>query len=218
MLPLKVRGSLPMAEEGEGNKYTQIAALWGVDVTDSSILLLQEFDRRFEELKHETSELKRQNEQWTGVTAQLLEMVGEQKKDAKVLKQDSEKLLMVSKQLSQGLQSCGKQIESQLPTLKQLSASASNHSTKLTSIEAAVSNLENLSGGVTKKIQALGNNLSSPLQGLNARNQLALSAICLLFSMSMLQGVLLIQVRHSLDSANANLNSALIRLKRLEEQ
>jgi len=60
------------------NKYKQIADSWGVDVTDSSILLLQEFDRRFEELKHEASELKIQVNQWTGVTSELLKLVGDE--------------------------------------------------------------------------------------------------------------------------------------------
>ncbi len=65
-------------ETSSGTKYKQIADSWGVDVRDSSILLLQEFDRRFEGLKHEASELRNQVNQWTEVTSELLKLVGDQ--------------------------------------------------------------------------------------------------------------------------------------------
>ena len=104
----------------DNNRYTQLAAAWGVEDNDASIQLLREFDRQLAPMLGQANRLDGNVTQWTSLTTQMLALSQTHMTETKALSLTIKTLTTASDNLSQILEKLAPQIESQNQTLSQL--------------------------------------------------------------------------------------------------
>ena len=125
----------------DNNRYTQLAAAWGVEVNDASIQLLKEFDRQITPLLGQANRLDGNVTQWTSLTTQMLTLSQSHMTETKSLGLTIKTLTTASDNLSRILQSFEQQIESQKQTLSQLRPEVTSLSKGQQEIGASISDL-----------------------------------------------------------------------------